>query len=202
MLVKQSAPRNAPIRRPFGRRIAELRKSRDMTLAHVAQICGVSEATMSRIETGKTDISAHHLFLLALEFKIDIAEFFDDDARVLTVGMRSVTKNGQGERLKLGRYLSEVLGSDISRKEMHPAINHVSAETLEEVGGLWSHPGQEFLYVLKGAIELHSELYAPLTLEVGDSVYFEGKMKHAYLKSGQDTATILVVVAPVSGGVK
>ena len=199
-MAKQNALPNSNIRPPFGRKIAELRKSRDMTLAHIAQICGVSEATMSRIETGKTDISAHHLFLLALEFKIDIAEFFDDNAKVLTVGMRSVTKNGQGEKLKLGRYLSEVLGSDISQKEMHPAINHVSAETLEEVGGLWSHPGQEFLYVLKGGIELHSELYAPLTLEVGDSVYFEGQMKHAYLKSGQDTATILVVVAPVSRG--
>ncbi|MEK9880763.1 MAG: XRE family transcriptional regulator [Paracoccaceae bacterium] len=199
-MAKQNTLPNSNIRPPFGRKIAELRKSRDMTLAHIAQICGVSEATMSRIETGKTDISAHHLFLLALEFKIDIAEFFDDNAKVLTVGMRSVTKNGQGEKLKLGRFLSEVLGSDIALNEMHPAFNQVSAETLEEVGGLWSHPGQEFLYVLKGAIELHSELYAPLTLEVGDSVYFEGQKKHAYLKSGQDTATILVVVAPVSRG--
>ena len=65
-MAKQNALPNSNIRPPFGRKIAELRKSRDMTLAHIAQICGVSEATMSRIETGKTDISAHHLFLLAL----------------------------------------------------------------------------------------------------------------------------------------
>lgn len=184
------------IRTPLGRRIAALRRSKGMKLADMAATCGVSEATMSRIETGQTDISAHHLFLLARDLGTDIADFFSDDARPLSAGMRSITRRGEGETHALARYTAEVLSVDISNKVMHPAVNHVTAETLEEVGGLWSHPGEEFLYVLKGAVEVHSELYVPVILNEGDNIYFEGSMKHAYLKSGPEPSTILVVVAP------
>ena len=197
-MAKASASKKSEIRKPLGRRISDLRRSQNMKLADIANICGVSEATMSRIETGQTNISAHHLFLLVRELGIDIADFFDNDARPLTAGMRSVTRARTGDVHTLARYVSEVLSSDISHKEMHPAINHITADTLDEIGGLWSHPGQEFLYVLNGAVELHTDLYVPLTLNEGDSVYFEGSMKHAYLKSGEETATILVVVAPSS----
>ncbi len=187
------------VRQPLGRRISSLRKSKGMTLSEVAEICGVSEATMSRIETGQTDISAHHLFILANEFGADIAEFFTDHAKPLTSGMRSVTRSGEAKGYTLARYATEVLCADLSNKDMHPAINHVTAESLEEVGGLWSHEGQEFLHVLKGSIVLHSEFYVPLSLDAGDSVYFEGSMKHAYVKSGKEPATILVVVGPSKG---
>ena len=105
---------------------------------------------MSRIETGQTDISAHHLFILANEFGSDIADFFTDNAKLLTSGMRSVTRHGEARSFTLARYVAEVLSADLSHKDMHPAINHVTAQTLDEVGGLWSHAGEEFLYVLEG----------------------------------------------------
>ena len=183
----------------IGQRLSNFRRARGMTLAEIADVCGVSEATMSRIETGQTDISAHHLFILARELGADISEFFSDRTSPLGTGMRCVTRRGEAEQHTLARYMSEVLGAEITNKVMHPAINHITAETLEEVGGMASHPGEEFLYVLDGTVAVHSELYIPLVLNKGDSLYFEGSMKHGYLKAGDETAIILVVVVPKNG---
>lgn len=180
----------------LGSRIMGLRKSAGLTLTQLAGVCDLSEATLSRIENGRSQVSAHNLFRLAQVLDVDIADFFREDAAPLTVGMRSITRKGEGARHALGRYVSEVLNADLSRKDMHPAINHIRAKTLDEVGGYSAHPGEEFLYVLGGSVALHSDLYTPVILNAGDCMYFDGAMKHAYLNAGDGVASILVVVGP------
>lgn len=181
---------------PLGIRIAGLRKAAGLTLTQLAGACELSEATLSRIENGRSQVSAHHLFLLAQALSVDIADFFRQDAKPLMKGMRSITRKDEGARHSLARYVSEVLNADLSRKDMHPAINHVRARTLDEVGGYASHDGEEFLYVLSGSIALHTNIYTPTILNAGDSMYFEGSMNHAYLNAGDGVATFLVVVGP------
>ena len=43
------------------------------------------------------------------------------------------------------------------------------------------HPGQEFLYILSGKMEILSAFYDPLVLEVGDSILFDADQPHAYI---------------------
>jgi len=180
---------------PLGARIAELRKDRGLTLAQLARACGLSEATLSRIENGHSAVSAQHLFALARYLDVDIARFFDVEAAPLTPGVRSVTRRGEGAVENMERYDAEVLCADLSAKGMHPAINTIRARSLEEAGGLARHSGEEFLNVLDGSIELHSEWYAPTVLNAGDSLYFDGVQGHAYVAAGKGPARILVVVS-------
>ena len=70
--------------RPLGQRIAELRKLQGLTLSSLAEVCELSEATLSRIENGPSAVSAQHLFTLSQYLKVDIADFFRDDAAPLT----------------------------------------------------------------------------------------------------------------------
>ena len=140
-------------------------------------------------------MSAQHLFTLSQYLKVDITDFFRDDAAPLTPGIRSLTLNGNGTHQKLARYDAEVLCADLSRKEMHPAINTIWARTLDQAGGLSSHHGEEFLYVLEGEVIIHSDLYAPTELKRGDSLYFDGTQGHAYVCGSDDPARILVLVA-------
>jgi transcriptional regulator with XRE-family HTH domain len=189
----------APQTPAIGARIARLRKAQGLTLARLASRIGVSEATMSRIENGLANVSAHHLFALARELGADMADFFRDDAVAIRPGLRSLCRAGEGVRARTARYESEILCADIARKQLHPAINTVTARTLEEVGGLQRHDGEEFVHVLGGVLVLHSELYAPARLETGDSLYFDARMAHAYLCGGPEPARILVVVGPVEG---
>ena len=62
--------------RPLGQRIAELRKLQGLTLSRLAEVCELSEATLSRIENGRSAVSAQHLFTLSQYLKVDIADFF------------------------------------------------------------------------------------------------------------------------------
>lgn len=201
MAVKQSVVKRSARGegQPLGARIAALRKSHGLNLTNLAEVCGFSEATLSRIENGQTAVSAHHLFLLAQYLNVDIADFFRDDAAPLTKGMRSITRNGEGDTRTLARYTSEIMNADLSRKSMHPAINIVTARTLDDVGGLWAHEGEEFLHVLKGALAIHTDIYAPTILQEGDSLYFDASMEHAYLNAGDRPAHVLVIVGPRGG---
>jgi transcriptional regulator with XRE-family HTH domain len=85
----------------LGARISALRKAHGLRLAQLAKVCGFSQATLSRIETGQTSVSAHHLFQMAQYLNVDIADFFRDDAAPLTKGMRSITRAGDRQKQKL-----------------------------------------------------------------------------------------------------
>lgn len=46
---------------------------------------------------------------------------------------------------------------------MVPIIGRIRAHSIEEFGELISHRGEEFVYVLDGCIEVHTQFYTPLT---------------------------------------
>ena len=81
----------------------------------------------------------------------------------------------------------------MSNKQMVPMHGTVQAKTLEEFGALVKHGGEEWIYVLKGEIEVHSEYYAPEHLKQGDSIYIDSRMGHAYLSKSKADAEILAV---------
>ena len=56
-----------------------------------------------------------------------------------------------------------------------------------------SRSGEEFSVVLEGAVLFHTELYAPVLLQAGDSVYFDSSMGHAYLRVGDGPCRVLTV---------
>ena len=190
-----------PDRSVVGARIHDLRKQRGITLFQMAGACGLSEATLSRIENGQSSVSAENLFVMAQILDVDITHFFASNASPSKNGMRSITRRNDAEIHDLSRFASHLLNSDISAKQMLPAINYVSARDLLHAGGLQAHAGEEFLLVLSGRLVLHTELYSPAHLEKGDSCYFDGSMAHAYLNGGTaDFVEILVVVQTVALG--
>jgi uncharacterized cupin superfamily protein len=69
----------------------------------------------------------------------------------------------------------------------------IKSRELEDITRWSSHEGEEFVYVLAGTIELHTELYAPALLKKGDSAYFDSSMAHAFLNRGRNDAEILSI---------
>lgn len=177
---------------PLGSRIRALRLDRGLSLAQLAAATGVSEATMSRIETGASEVSAPHLYSLAQELRTDISSFFAEGA-ALRPGARSLTPAGKGETYTNARLQAQVLNGDLLHKQMHPFRNRTTALTLEEAGGLADHPGEEWLFVLQGPLILHSASHAPLRLATGDSLYFDATTPHAYLAETAGGAEFLVL---------
>ena len=178
---------------PLGPRIRAMRLSRQLSLAEVAAGTGVSEATMSRIETGHSQVSAPHLYGLAQIFGVDLGDFFLDPAPPRS--RRSLTRAGDGLAFATPRLEAKLTAGELRHKAMHPFLNRTTAHDLAQVGGLQGHAGEEYLHVLQGPLLFHSETYEPLRLETGDSLYFDATDPHAYLTEPGAVAEFLVVTS-------
>lgn len=188
---KQAALPNTDL----GARVRARRRAQRLSLADLAAQTRISESTLSRVENGKTEISANNLFVLAAALNTRIEAFFGDQDPVPVAGLRAVTRAGAGVDFRAGRFNSQLLSSELANKKMNPFLNTTSAASLEDAGGLNPHPGEEFLLVISGTLQLHTKFYEPLTLEVGDSVYFDAAMPHAYVCGNNSPARFLVVIS-------
>jgi mannose-6-phosphate isomerase-like protein (cupin superfamily) len=84
---------------------------------------------------------------------------------------------------------------------MIPVVARIRARSLEEFGELVSHPGEEFVFVLSGRIDVHTEFYDPVTLGEGESIYLDSTMGHAYVAAeGCEEATVMAVNSSAEEG--
>src|SRR3546814_16588646 len=61
---------------------------------------------------------------------------------------------------------------------MMPFFTRIKAYQVAENEGWSHHEGEEFVYVLNGTIELHTEDYQPTVLSAGDCFYLDNRMRH------------------------
>ena len=59
-----------------------------------------------------------------------------------------------------------------------------------------AHPGDEFLFVVSGAIELIREARTPVVLRAGDSAYYPGWIPHRHRNAANGRAKVLITVTP------
>src|SRR3546814_3723475 len=77
---------------------------------------------------------------------------------------------------------------------MIPILTRIRAHSAREFGELVRHQGEEFIYVLEGRIEVHSEYYDPVALAAGEGIYIDSSMGHAYVVgAGCEEALVLGV---------
>ncbi len=138
------------------------------------------------------------LIRLAQALNVDLKDIIaseDQPTIPKAVGRRIVVRAGKELGAKSERHAHHYPAAELLGKMMIPIIIDVRAQSVDEFGGLVRHGGEEYLYVLRGAMELHSDLYAPLLLEPGDSVYFDSGMAHAYVRTSAEPCTVLSVCA-------
>lgn len=61
----------------FGLKIKELRKQKKYSQEQLANLASISKSYISKIETGKTEVSLEIINKLALAFEIKIDQLFD-----------------------------------------------------------------------------------------------------------------------------
>jgi hypothetical protein len=95
-------------------------------------------------------------------------------------------------RVNSSNYDYYFLCPDLRKKRMIPIFGRPHARSLEEFGELVRHAGEEFIFVLTGRVEVHTEFYEPVILEPGQCMYIDSGMGHAYLLGpGCDEASVL-----------
>lgn len=189
----------ARLRTPsIGQALRERRGHHGWTLADVSEKTGISKSTLSKIENDLISPSYQSILQLCAGLGIEIGDLMSGsgeaaaDSRRLT-GRRSISLAHAGLTMSDDQFTYTYLCTDIAHKRIIPMVIDVRANSLSDVGGLWNHVGEEFVYVLKGQIDLHSEFYEPTPLVAGDSAYFDSTMGHAYIATGDSPAQLLVM---------
>ena len=182
-----------------GAALKELRAKRGLTLADVSELTGMNVSTLSKIENGKVALTLEKLMRISEGLGVDMTELITPAAReapkIQGGTRRSVARAGEGQAIEMALGNSLYLASELLNKRIIPIVGDVLAKNIEEYDELLRHAGEEFVYVLEGTLELHLEMYTPLRLEKGDSVYFDSEMGHAYIAVGDEPCRILSICA-------
>lgn len=175
---------------PIGRRLRQLRKEQDWTLADVSKRTGISVGTLSKLEHGKTDLNFSSVNKLATGLGLAVTDLTNPSSHMM--GRRAITIGGHGVMFNTADVDYEVLCSEVANHRQGYLKGVVNSFTFDASLPWHRHQGQEFLYVLSGGLELYTELYEPVLLNAGDSILFDSSMGHHYVSVGPDPAEILI----------
>ncbi|MFL9842267.1 XRE family transcriptional regulator [Sphingomonas sp. ST-64] len=184
----------------LGSFLRRLRSQEGWTLKQMSERTGIPVSTLSKIEHNRLTLSYDKLLQLAQRLGLRMSELFAESAepgdqqQQPVTARRSVGKIDRAVRVETANYDYFYMNTELRRKRMIPIITKIRARTVEEFGELVRHSGEEFIYVLEGAIEVHTEFYDPVVLHEGESIYIDSNMGHAYIAAeGCDEATVLGV---------
>ena len=177
----------------MGQRVREIRKARGWTLADLATRAGLAVSTISKVERGALSPTYDRFSMLARGLGMDIGELFSPQADPFHAGSVNLTRRGQARRHETPTYIYDMHAADLAGKRMTPMSGRIKAHDRADFDQLLSHPGEEFLYLLSGQLHVHLHGSEPVTLEAGDSLYFDSALGHAYVSAGPQDAEILVV---------
>ena len=90
---------------------------------------------------------------------------------------------------------------ELRRKRMIPLVTRIRAKSVGECGDLVHHSGEEFIYVIEGSVEVHTEFHDPVVIGAGESIYLDSNMGHAYIAAaGCEEATVPGVCSSADEG--
>lgn len=171
----------------IGSHLRQLRAKRRLSLSQVAKAVDISVGFLSALERSQMSGSVGTLRKLARFYKTNILDFFDTtgtSTRQVRPAQRKVLEAGPGVRMELLAWGNTV---------MEPHLFRVAPKAGS--GDSYMHEGEEFLYVLRGAltITLEKEEYR---LKTGDSFYFESATPHHWKNPGRAETWVLWVNTP------
>jgi len=178
----------------IGPKVRALRLRKKLGLVELGRHTGLSAALLSKVERGRLFPTLPTLLRIALVFGVGLEYFFAGarDKPVIAVARRR-------ERLRFPEkpgarrpaYVFESLDFPATERRLNSYYAEFRPVPPDELR--WhDHTGGEFLYVLAGRLALHVG-EEEVTLDAGDSIYFDSAVPHAYRRAGGRRCAAIVV---------
>lgn len=181
----------------IGGLLRSLRARKGWTLKQMSEHSGIPLSTLSKVEHDRLTLTYDKLLQLSQRLNLRMSELFAEQAEAPeppVTARRSIGRIEDAIRVNTPNYDYYYLCPELRRKRMIPVLTRVRAKTIEEFGELVRHSGEEYIHVLEGRMEVHTEFYDPMVLETGESVYIDSNMGHAYIAAeGCDEVLLLGV---------
>jgi transcriptional regulator with XRE-family HTH domain len=188
----------------LGRLLRGLRQRNDWTLKEMSQRTGIPLSTLAKVEHDRLTLTYDKLQQLSERLKMRMSELFAEPGEgpePAVTARRSIGRIDRAVRVNTRNYDYYYLCAELRRKRMIPVLTKIRAKSVSEFGELVHHSGEEYIYVLEGRIEIHTEFYDPIVLETGESIYIDSNMGHAYVAAeGCEQATVLGVCSSADEG--
>lgn len=156
---------------------------------------GIPLSTIAKVEHDRLTLTYDKLLQLSQRLNIRMSDLFseaDGPDEVPITARRSIGRLGNAIRVNTPNYEYFYMCPELRHKRMVPIVTRVRARSIEEFGELVHHRGEEYIYVLQGPVEIHTEFYEPVVLETGESIYIDSTMGHAYVApKGHEEALVL-----------
>lgn len=175
------------------RNIKKFRINRKMSLERLAKLTGLTKGYVSKIENSDKAPPFSTLIKIADALNTDISLLIAEDSEAPEdMSLCIVRKNERKEVVSRGTlygYHYEALAHKKIGKNMEP---YIILPAFHEKG-VFSHEGEEFMYVLEGT---HEFIYdgKKYILNAGDSIYFDSVIPHSGRSIGKKKAKILAVM--------
>lgn len=171
--------------------LRELRTKQGSSLAAVSQATGLSQSFISLVEAGKSDISFGRLLRLLQHYGVRLADVITKpDSHPADIVRPADRLHVSSRNEGIDMYL---LTPDTRRELMALLVTYQGRGKTAE---FTSHPGEEFIFVLDGTIELTLEGSRALTLHAGDSVHFSAELPHLIANTRVKEARLLAAITP------
>jgi DNA-binding transcriptional MerR regulator/mannose-6-phosphate isomerase-like protein (cupin superfamily) len=173
---------------PIGPRLRRMRLRKGYSLSKVAHAAGVSVGFLSALERAQMTASVATLRRIARFYRMNILSLFDpsnsNPGRVRPSD-RKILDAGPGVRMELLAWGNTLMEPHLFR--IAPASGS---------GESYAHDGEEFLYILKGALEISLADGERHRLQEGDSFYFESNNAHRWKNPGKKETLVLWINTP------
>ncbi|MHA6260318.1 helix-turn-helix domain-containing protein [Sporosarcina sp. CAU 1771] len=172
-------------------KIKTLRKERNWTLKDLSQKTELSGGFLSMIERGSSSLTVTSLKKIADAFELDINHFFEKPFGNPKYHRKSEDQNSfqvDGSETTYTR-----LSGNFSSRRLEPLIVRVKPNQKKETS--YAHTGEEFYYVLKGALQFFIEDEVFLVRE-GESIHFPSIIAHDYENPLDEETILLSVLTP------
>lgn len=170
----------------LGQRLRSARESRGLTLDQVSELAGLSRAHLSRLESGERQASIAALVDLATALGVRISTLLGEESR----GRAIATFEPDAPRHSAGG-LKIAPCSGFSESRAIEALR-VTVSPQRPASPPVQHHGEEFLYVLRGTLELEHD-GMNYELSTNTSAHFDASRPHRL--SARRTAEILLMSA-------
>jgi transcriptional regulator with XRE-family HTH domain len=181
---------NDPQATMVGMGILTARRREGLTLAELGQRTGLDKGYLSRVERGQKSPSIAALLKIAEALGVQVGHLLGE--RTTADAVRVVR---QSEQIRIhgdaaGSIVNVILPATEQRR-INAFIVEVGSNPQEK--GV-DHTGDEFIHVLRGTVLIRLRDRA-IELTAGDSVCFDGHLRHHMTRQGSALAEVLIVIA-------
>jgi len=181
----------------LGSLLRGLRQRNNWTLKEMSERTGIPFSTLAKVEHDRLTLTYDKLMQLSQRLNLRMADLFsepDDGLDAPITARRSIGRIENAVRVNTPNYDYFYMCPELRRKRMVPTVTRIRAKSVKEFGDLVRHPGEEYIYILEGPVEIHTEFYEPIVLQAGESIYIDSTMGHAYVvPEGHEEALVLGV---------